>query len=91
MPSPYLPQKGRHWSLCLWVLHVGVTHVYYAVYVLRYSYCFIYILLHLVRILEELIKKPLRLVNGFLNICNFCTVIVTLKFTGQYMNDEVNF
>ena len=50
-----------------------------------------YILLHLVRILEELIKKPLRLVNGFLNICNFCTVIVTLKFTGQYMNEEVNF
>ena len=86
MPSPYLPKKGRHWSLCLWVLHMCIMQRTFYV-----SYCFIYILLHLVRILEELIKKPLRLVNGFLNICNFCTVIVTLKFTGQYMNDEVNF
>ena len=58
---------------------------------LSISYCFIYILLHLVRILEELIKKPLRLVNGFLYICNFRMVIITLKFTGQYMNGEVNF
>ena len=55
------------------------------------SYCFIYILLHLVRILEELIKKPLRLVNGFLNACNFYMVIIMLNFTGQYMNGEVNF